>query len=66
MHKAEPSYASIDGCHQDDRVQEPPVYVERQAPPQSYWYYCPSTKAYSRAFSLAVRRGSRSRLGRRP
>jgi hypothetical protein len=27
-------------------VQEPPVYVERPAPPESYWYYCPSTKAY--------------------
>jgi hypothetical protein len=27
-------------------VQEPPVYVERPAQPESYWYYCPSTKAY--------------------
>jgi len=28
-------------------VQEsPPVYVELPAPPESYWYYCPSTKAY--------------------
>jgi len=27
-------------------VQEPPVYVERPAPPESFWYYCPSTKAY--------------------
>ena len=27
-------------------VQEPPVYVERPSPPQSYWYYCPSAKAY--------------------
>ena len=27
-------------------VQEPPVYVEPPAPPQSYWYYCQSTKAY--------------------
>ncbi len=34
-------------------VQEPPVYVQQQPPlaapappPQSYWYYCPSTKAY--------------------
>jgi hypothetical protein len=27
-------------------VQEAPVYVERPAPPESYWYYCPSTRAY--------------------
>lgn len=30
-------------------VEEPPVYVERSErpePPESYWYYCPSTKAY--------------------
>ena len=27
-------------------VQEPPVYVERPAPPESYWYYCPSAGAY--------------------
>ena len=27
-------------------VQEPPLYVERPAPPESYWYYCPSTRAY--------------------
>lgn len=27
-------------------VEEPPVYVERPAPPESYWYYCPSSKAY--------------------
>ena len=26
-------------------VQEP-VYVERPAPPESFWYYCPSTRAY--------------------
>jgi hypothetical protein len=27
-------------------VQAPPVYIEPPAPPQSYWYYCPSTRAY--------------------
>jgi hypothetical protein len=30
-------------------VQEPPVYVQPEpapAPSQSYWYYCPSAKAY--------------------
>jgi len=27
-------------------VQEPPVYVEPPAPPESYWYYCESSKAY--------------------
>lgn len=33
-------------------VQEPPVYVQQQIPPppappvESYWYYCPSAKAY--------------------
>jgi len=28
-------------------VQEPPVYVQPSpAPPQSYWYYCPSAAAY--------------------
>jgi len=27
-------------------VQEPPVYVEPPAPPQSYWYYCRSARAY--------------------
>ena len=27
-------------------IQEQPVYVERPAPPESYWYYCPSSKAY--------------------
>jgi len=27
-------------------VQEPPVYVQPPAPPQAYWYYCPSVRAY--------------------
>jgi hypothetical protein len=31
-------------------VQEPPVYVQQEvaptAPPESYWYYCPSTRDY--------------------
>jgi len=31
-------------------VQPAPVYVERneqqQAPPESFWYYCPDTRAY--------------------
>lgn len=27
-------------------VQQAPVYIERPAPPESYWYYCPSTRAY--------------------
>ena len=25
-------------------IQEPPVYV--QQPPESFWYYCPNSKAY--------------------
>ena len=27
-------------------VQEPPVYVQQPALPESYWYYCPSSRAY--------------------
>lgn len=31
-------------------VQEPPVYIQQQpapaSPPQGYWYYCPSARAY--------------------
>jgi hypothetical protein len=26
-------------------VEQPPVYIQRE-PPQSYWYYCPSARAY--------------------
>src|SRR5262245_54183740 len=27
-------------------VQPAPVYTDSGAPPQSYWYYCPSAKGY--------------------
>jgi len=28
-------------------IQEPPVYIQRPAPPEGpYWYYCESAKAY--------------------
>ncbi|PYN84762.1 MAG: hypothetical protein DMD87_26055 [Candidatus Rokuibacteriota bacterium] len=27
-------------------IQPAPVYVDNSAPAESYWYYCPSSKAY--------------------
>jgi len=27
-------------------VQPAPIYTDSPAPPESYWYYCPSAKAY--------------------